>query len=123
MVERLGWVKRPHGNVGQPGEVGWQFNAGVTAKCNPAPRQHRGEITVLKQHVRSRRPDALLANHRIIVRRRKENRASNSTRNVFNAKKVNTPSLKHSVHSRGFTPLTSDRTPATCVACSSASLL
>src|SRR4051812_37150485 len=38
-------------------------------------------------------------------------------------RKVMSPSLKHSVHKRGFTSLTSESTAATCVACSSPSLL
>ena len=87
MIEGLGWLKSTHWNVGYPREVGRQFRTGVTAKCNPAPSQHGGEIAVLKQHVRPGRPDPLLANYRIIIGCRKENSTRNSTRNVLDTQK------------------------------------
>ena len=92
------WLEMPHWNVGHSREVRWQFSFVVTAKCNPAPSQHRGQVTVLEQHVRPGRSDPMLTNYRIIIRCRKENSTSNSTCKVLYTRKVTSPSLKHSVH-------------------------
>jgi len=87
MIEGFGWLESTHRDVGHSREVGWQFSTSITAKRHPVPSQHGGEITVLKQHVRPRRPDPLLANYGIIVRSCKENSAGDSTREVFDTEK------------------------------------
>src|SRR5687767_8445453 len=57
------------------------------AKCNPAPSQRGGKIAVLKQHISPRGFDPALADDRIIVRCRKEDRTGNSTRNALDTQK------------------------------------
>src|SRR5688500_5806937 len=94
MIEGLRRLKRTHGNVGHTREVRGQFSPGVTTKRDPAAGEHGGEIAVLEQHVRPGRPDALLANNRIIVRCRQENRASHATGDVFDPQKGDVAELE-----------------------------
>ena len=122
-IQGPGRLEASHGDIGHTREIGRQFGGGVPAERNPAPGQHGCKISVLEQHVRPGCPDPLLANDRVIVGCRKESCAGNSTRQVLDGQKVMSPSLKHSVHKRGLTSGTSERTSATCVACSSPSLL
>jgi hypothetical protein len=64
------------------------------AKRDSASSQRGGKIAVLKQHISSRGFDLPFANDRIIVRRRKEDSASHSTRDVLDTEKGDLPRLE-----------------------------